>query len=520
MIGKSDFRVLIVYPNLSMMLTPSYAVALFTSILRTQGYSVDLFDATPYRAKYEFMGEPLPDTRANKLLNSRRFDAAALYPDVRNDLVGDFARKLDEFKPHAAVFSTLVEDTWPQATELLEVLAHSPEIKTLIGGVFTTMAPEVVIAHPHVRCIGTGEGEETIVEFCERVRQGGDLTRIAGTVAKADDGTVIRNTSRPLVDVNKVVAEWSFFAENRFYRPLGKRIWKTLPLETYRGCPYTCSFCNSPSQVLIARESQQGYFLRRKSIQTLRREIEIMIARHAPEFIYIVDDAFMARPKSEIVQFAEMYKEFRLPFWFQTRLEDIDEEKLTRLRDVNCYRISFGLEHGNEKFRREIVRRNITNAKILAQCDIVARVGIPYTLNNIVGFPYETRDLFFETIELNRQISTFDSLSVNIFVPYHGTEMRTMALREGWLDPDRQTTSVIAESILEMPAPYLSAKEILGLQRAFPLYVKLPRERYPEIRKVERFDDEGNAVFEALSKEYYQLMYGEEEVDRRLTYAG
>jgi hypothetical protein len=50
--------------------------------------------------------------------------------------------------------------------------------------------------------------------------------------------------------------------------------------------------------------------------------------------------------------------------------------------------------------------------------------------------------------------------------------------------------------------------------------VKLPRERYPEIRKVERFDDEGNAVFEVLAKEYYQLMYGEEEVDRRLTYAG
>ena len=79
MIEKHDLRVLIAYPNLSMMLTPSYAVGLFTSILKAQGYVVDLFDCTPYLASYEFMKEPLPVTRANTLLNSRNFDAQALF---------------------------------------------------------------------------------------------------------------------------------------------------------------------------------------------------------------------------------------------------------------------------------------------------------------------------------------------------------------------------------------------------------------------------------------------------------
>ena len=79
MIEKKDFRVLIGYPNLSMMLTPSYAVGLFTAILKTQGYTVDLFDCTPYLATHEFMKEPLPVTRANKLLNSRKFDPVALF---------------------------------------------------------------------------------------------------------------------------------------------------------------------------------------------------------------------------------------------------------------------------------------------------------------------------------------------------------------------------------------------------------------------------------------------------------
>ena len=47
MISKMKFRVLIAYPNLSMMLTPSYAVGLFTAILKQEGYQVELFDCTP-----------------------------------------------------------------------------------------------------------------------------------------------------------------------------------------------------------------------------------------------------------------------------------------------------------------------------------------------------------------------------------------------------------------------------------------------------------------------------------------
>ena len=45
---KSNFRVLLVYPNLPLMLVPPLAVALFTSIIRDAGYSVSLFDTTDY----------------------------------------------------------------------------------------------------------------------------------------------------------------------------------------------------------------------------------------------------------------------------------------------------------------------------------------------------------------------------------------------------------------------------------------------------------------------------------------
>jgi len=47
-IRREDFRVLIVYPNLTMMLVPSLAIGIFTRILKKEQYQVDLFDTTDY----------------------------------------------------------------------------------------------------------------------------------------------------------------------------------------------------------------------------------------------------------------------------------------------------------------------------------------------------------------------------------------------------------------------------------------------------------------------------------------
>ena len=50
--------------------------------------------------------------------------------------------------------------------------------------------------------------------------------------------------------------------------------------------------------------------------------------------------------------------------------------------------------------------------------------------------------------------------------------------------------------------PTLSDEDIRGLLRTFPLYVKLPVEDYGDIERAEKFDKEGNEIFERLSEKY------------------
>ena len=382
------------------------------------------------------------------------------------------------------------------------------------------MAPKDVISDPNVNCIAEGEGEHIIPEFCEAIRTGANSYNIKGTRIKDEHGNITNNPPRQLVNVNDIIPDFSLFDKRRFLRPLGAKIWNAIPIETYRGCPYQCTFCNSPIQVVLAKEKKQGVYTRRKSMDTLRLELETMVERYNPNFLYINDDAFMARPKREVKEFAEMYKDFKLPFWCQTRFEDIDEEKIEWLREVGLYRMSFGLEHGNEEFRRKRLYRRIKNETMIEKAKILGDFEVPYSVNIIIGMPYETRDLVFDTIDLVRDIATFDSIAVNIFAPYRGTVLRQKAIDEGWLDPNLQATSFIEKSILSMPEPYLQPEEMLGLQRVFPLYVTMPKSYHVDIKRAEKFDEVGNRLFEDLSEKYYIDKYGTSEADRMLTYAG
>lgn len=495
--NKADFRVMIVYPNLFMMLVPSLAVAIFTRLLKKQGYVVDLFETT----QYEDYALASPENRV-KFLQARNFDYEKdLGISIRHtDMYADFRRRVLEFKPDAILISA-VEDVFLQAVQLLEQI-EDLKIPNIMGGVFPTAASERCLDFSVVQRIARGEGETVVLEFTERVRLGQDLDDIPGVLCCDRNGDIRRNANLPLVNINLMRPDFSLFEEARFYRPMGGHVFKTVPVETYRGCPYDCTFCNSPMQRSVAKEQGVGNFLRRKTMESLREELEEIRDSVHPEFIYFIDDSFLARPKKEIFDFCDMYAEFGLPFWFNTRPENCDADTLRRLREVGCYRISFGVECGNEEYRRKVLRRYVSNKDIIKSFDVIHEAGIPFSINLIIGFPGETRELVMDTVALVRSFTGYDTLTVSIFTPYHGTHLRAAAVHNGWLDPKTITKHTTSKSLLKMPRPYLSSDDIDGLVNVLPLYCYFPKTEWAAIRRAEIPDEEGKRVLK-----HYQDIY-------------
>lgn len=261
------------------------------------------------------------------------------------------------------------------------------------------------------------------------------------------------------------------------------------------------------------RTSKMGSFLRRKRMERVRQEITYLIERYEPEFFYLIDDSFLARPQKEIDDFIEMYKEFKIPFWFNTRAETVTPDRLQRLRSINCYRISIGLEHGNEEFRRTKLKRFASNEELLEAFEHLAASDVAFSVNNIIGFPEETRELIFETIEFNRMLRGYDTITVSIFTPYHGTELRQTAIDLGYLPGDTFTTHTTSSSLLNMPD--LTSTQIDGLMRTFTMYVDFPQSYWPKIRVAEEFTEEGNQMFEELSALYRRVYFGGDQSQPR-----
>jgi radical SAM superfamily enzyme YgiQ (UPF0313 family) len=182
-----------------------------------------------------------------------------------------------------------------------------------------------------------------------------------------------------------------------------------------------------------------------------------------------------------------MYQDIKLPFWCQTRPETLTAQRIQILEKMGCRDMSIGIEHGNEEFRRSVVKRPYSN-ELLIQCfSLLQGTSIRVSTNNIVGMPKETRELTWDSIHLNRQIqSVLFSANAFHFVPYHGTQLRNLSLKFGYISEGTSLTSITKDTVLNMPQ--YTREEIKGAVRTFTLYMRYPEADFPRIAIAEKLD--------------------------------
>ena len=103
------------------------------------------------------------------------------------------------------------------------------------------------------------------------------------------------------VDINllpKIDVE--LFEDARFYRPMAGKVYRMLPIETMRGCPYTCKFCNSPSQMSLYKTETNGGFFRKKSVAQVYEELRFFKDKLNLEYAYFWADTFLAMNQKEL----------------------------------------------------------------------------------------------------------------------------------------------------------------------------------------------------------------------------
>lgn len=358
-----------------------------------------------------------------------------------------FLERVRDEAPDLIGFST-VTNQWPFILRYTRWLREETRLPIIHGGIHVTVDAEEAIRCPEVDLLCVGEGEYPLLELAGCLETGRPYTAIANLWCKLADGGIIRNPLRPLLqDLDALpLPDRSLFDYPWLLRT--NRLDAAIVMAG-RGCPFSCSYCGNNTLHKLYRGL--GRYVRLRSPERVLEEARIFCRDYPIQHLVFLDDTFTYNP-SWLKRFCAGYRaEIGLPFTAHVRVDALDESRLRLLKEAGCETMIAGVESGNERIRREIMKRKISQEQIIRVFHLADRLGIKTRANYMLGLPTETPEAAEDTLALNEIIRP-NYAQVAIFYPYPGTELHALCGQQGLLSGRDNTSFLQGESILAMTA--------------------------------------------------------------------
>ena len=348
--------------------------------------------------------------------------------------------KYKEYEPDI-VGTTAVTMTFDDASDILKYYKEeSPDIFTVIGGPHVTFdAVNTLKKHPHIDMIVMGEGERTIIEIADHLKNGKSFNDIKG-ISFRENGGVTTTEPRPLIQDMKTLPYPA-----RHLLPLNKYQALDLPITiiTSRGCPHKCIFCVGSKMV--------GGKVRFCDSISVVDEIE-MVMKEGFKKINIVDDLFTANKKHAFAVCDEIMKRgIEVEWGVFARVDTVTPDLLNKMREAGCSMLLYGVESGSQEILDK-VKKKITIEKCVEAVKMAKEAGMVPMASFILGLPGETLDTVDRTLKFGKELSA--SYGFHLLAPFPGTEVRERAeeygikiLTDDWRKYDANCAIVETEGI-------------------------------------------------------------------------
>ena len=318
---------------------------------------------------------------------------------------------------------SLTTRQWLRARTLVERLRQGADIPVVAGGLHPTFSPEGVLAAAGFDYVCLGEGETALLDLVEALESGAGPSeiRIPNIWGTGGPRPPLRPPFEPLDDL-------PFMARDHLDERYG-----VVHISTQRGCPFKCTYCAARMyNELYAETADYG---RRRSLPNVIQELQAIKAAGPLNYVIFLDDTFTIN-HPWVHQFCDGYGEqLRIPFSLHARVETVNAKLLRRLAGAGCRHITYGVESGSERLRREVMRRPVTNQRFVDVFQWTREAGILVTANYMMGLPTETPGEMAETLELHHRLEP-DDFGFFVFYPYPGTHLHRYCIEQGYLPAD------------------------------------------------------------------------------------
>lgn len=370
--------------------------------------------------------------------------------------------RIADFQPDAVAISMMTYKYTHLYSVLDQIKDANPDVKIIAGGPhLTAWKARVLKQCPSIDFGVYREGEFTLQELS----RGEELPTIKGLVYRKD-GQIVFNGERELIaDLDSIPFPRYEHFELEKYKP-------SIQINSSRGCPYQCIFCQSCSVL--------GKKWRARSADNIAAEIQFWFEKGYRSFTF-VDDNFTLNKKRifEICNEIEHRQLFGLYLSAPgVRVDSVDRNLLLRMKEVGFKYLAFGIEAGNNKILK-VLKKGFTIEQAEAGVREAVELGFEVKLYFLVGSPHETLDDIWDSMDFATKYPIHD-VNFASLMPIPETELMTWVKEEGrLLAPYEVYLNDYAEfeRIPHFDAPGMSLaerKRALRMTERFSLQLKRP----------------------------------------------
>jgi anaerobic magnesium-protoporphyrin IX monomethyl ester cyclase len=337
-------------------------------------------------------------------------------PETPNHVIIDEIRKC---QPQLVGLSFLSTTSYPYAKILArQIRAANSRVKLAFGGVFATLNASLVkLQCPEVDFVCRGDGEQLILDLLEQI----DDPVAVASLTWARDGKVVNNPNRA---AERDLDQWPFpdreglpleFIESMpLDVPAVLSMERFTTMQTSRGCPWPCVFCDIPI-------FNQGKWRSRSPAHVVAEFKHLQEQGYGS--VYFVDDHFLLQPKRiEAICKGIVDSGVTIQWGCEGRVDSVAQHLFPAMAKANCRTIMFGVESGSQKVldrlkkeqTLEEVETAVTNAK---QAGIEIVHGF-----FVVGNPDETVSDLKATFDFASRLR-LDTFAFNRLCVYRGTPL-------------------------------------------------------------------------------------------------
>lgn len=288
-------------------------------------------------------------------------------------------------------FSTYVWNRNYNFTVAKRIKEINPDVFIVFGG------PEPPINKPDVfskympwcDVIVKQEGEATFKELLEHYLLGQDITKVVGLLVNKD--SVVDTGSRPRIDrIDDVPSPYLIGLFDQLLADHPDIEWNCT-LETNRGCPYQCTFCDWGSLTYSK--------IKKFNLERVYLELE-WIGKNRISYIDLADANFGIFPERDnliVDKLLETQATYGYPYrtswsWAKNQKSDVIQiaKKIGQNNPYNSG-LTISLQSMDETTLKTIKRNNLEINKMHEVFEECKKLGVPLNSELILGLPGETK---------------------------------------------------------------------------------------------------------------------------------